>query len=78
EIFRRIKANPDPDLKFEVLASMAAPARQVQDLLIPAAQRPKKGLDIHENKQLGIYIDGVRTPKRPVDSYEAIAAVMDE
>merc|ERR1719450_622118 len=49
---------------------------QVQDLLVLPRDRPKKGLDIRESHQLGIYIDGVK--RRAVDSYPAIEAVMEE
>lgn len=77
EIFERIKASNDPGLTFEVQVSMVEIYNeQVQDLLVPAKNRPKKGLDIRESDQLGIYIDGVK--KRAVDSYAAIEAVMEE
>merc|ERR1719446_2057121 len=48
----------------------------VQDLLLLPKDRPKNGLNIRENKQLGIYVDGVR--KRPVNSYAAIERVTQE
>jgi len=77
EIFRRIENSQDADLTFEVSASMVEIYNeQVQDLLVPAKSRPKKGLEIRESQQLGIYIAGV--VKRPVDSYPAIEAVMEE
>eukprot|EP00929_Paragymnodinium_shiwhaense_P051397 TRINITY_DN2586_c1_g4_i1.p1 TRINITY_DN2586_c1_g4~~TRINITY_DN2586_c1_g4_i1.p1 ORF type:complete len:1134 (+),score=428.70 TRINITY_DN2586_c1_g4_i1:175-3576(+) len=77
EIFTRIDKNKDPALKYEVLVSMIEIYNeQVQDLLIEPKLRSKKGLEIRENKQLGIYIDGVT--KRPVDSYKAIEAAVDE
>jgi len=77
EIFRRIASNPDPNLSFEVSASMVEIYNeQVQDLLVKMKDRPKKGLEIRESKQLGIYIDNVN--KRPVDSYPAIERVVDE
>mmetsp|Transcript_86459 Transcript_86459/g.241963 ORF Transcript_86459/g.241963 Transcript_86459/m.241963 type:complete len:1156 (+) Transcript_86459:114-3581(+) len=77
EIFRRIESNTDPGLKYEVLVSMVEIYNeQVQDLLIAARLRPKKGLEIRESKQVGIYIDGVS--KRAVASYKAIEAVVDE
>lgn len=77
EIFTRISANTERGLSFEVMTSMIEIYNeQVQDLLMPANARPKKGLDIRENQQLGIYIDGVT--KRAVDSYLSIEATMDE
>jgi len=77
EIFKRIEANADPNLAYEVTASMVEIYNeQVQDLLVHPRERPKKGLDIRESQQLGIYIAGVA--KRPVDSYRAIEAVMEE
>lgn len=77
EIFTRIAANPDPGLSFEVMVSMVEIYNEaVQDLLVPSARRPKKGLEIRESQQLGIYIDGVI--KRAVDSYPTIEAVMEE
>mmetsp|Transcript_54861 Transcript_54861/g.158708 ORF Transcript_54861/g.158708 Transcript_54861/m.158708 type:complete len:993 (+) Transcript_54861:204-3182(+) len=77
EIFMRISANDDPGLSFEVMVSMVEIYNeQVQDLLVAAKDRPKKGLEIRESQQLGIYIDGVM--KRAVDSYKAIEGVMEE
>mmetsp|Transcript_35895 Transcript_35895/g.85849 ORF Transcript_35895/g.85849 Transcript_35895/m.85849 type:complete len:722 (-) Transcript_35895:80-2245(-) len=77
EIFRRIEANADPNLTYEISASMVEIYNeQVQDLLVPPRERPKKGLEIRESQQLGIYIAGVA--KRPVDSYKAIEGVMEE
>merc|ERR1719465_131577 len=48
----------------------------IQDLLIPPATRPKKGLEIRESKQLGIFVDGIT--KRPVESYDAIRKATDD
>jgi hypothetical protein len=77
EIFNRVEKNTDAGLRYEVMISMVEIYNeQVQDLLVRPAARPKKGLDIRESQQLGIYIEGVL--KRPVDSYKAIAAVVDE
>lgn len=77
EIFTRIDANGDAGLKFEVSISMVEIYNeQVQDLLIQPNSRPKRGLEIRESKQLGIYIDGVC--KRAVNTYKAIEAVVDE
>eukprot|EP00929_Paragymnodinium_shiwhaense_P024576 TRINITY_DN15078_c0_g1_i1.p1 TRINITY_DN15078_c0_g1~~TRINITY_DN15078_c0_g1_i1.p1 ORF type:complete len:1061 (+),score=318.97 TRINITY_DN15078_c0_g1_i1:168-3350(+) len=77
EIFTRIEANDKPGKKYEVTVSMIEIYNEaVQDLLILPEDRPKKGLEIRESKLLGIYIDGV--VKRPVDTYPAIEAVIDE
>mmetsp|Transcript_115556 Transcript_115556/g.327465 ORF Transcript_115556/g.327465 Transcript_115556/m.327465 type:complete len:1101 (-) Transcript_115556:158-3460(-) len=77
EIFSRIASNQDPSITYEVTVSMVEIYNeQVQDLLVSPKDRPKKGLEIRESQQLGIYIDGVR--KRAVDSYAAIESVMDE
>eukprot|EP00927_Polykrikos_kofoidii_P001983 TRINITY_DN10764_c2_g1_i1.p1 TRINITY_DN10764_c2_g1~~TRINITY_DN10764_c2_g1_i1.p1 ORF type:complete len:773 (+),score=152.12 TRINITY_DN10764_c2_g1_i1:60-2378(+) len=77
EIFRRTADNSDQQKRFEVCVSMVEIYNEtVQDLFCEILDRPKKGLEIRESKMLGIYIDGVS--KRPVDSYEAIQAVLDE
>lgn len=77
EIFNRIGSEKDPDKTYEVTVSMIEIYNEaIQDLLIECDQRPKKGLEIRESKALGIYIDGV--VKRPVDSYPAIEATIEE
>jgi len=77
EIFSRIERNPKPDLRFEVVVSVVEIYNEVvQDLLIQPSERPKKGLEIRENKMLGIYIDKVI--KRAVASYAAIEKTIDE
>jgi len=77
EIFLRIGTNQIPDKRYEVTVSMVEIYNEcVQDLLILPEDRPKKGLEIRESKILGIYIDGVT--KTPVDTYEAIDAVINE
>eukprot|EP00930_Biecheleria_cincta_P049334 TRINITY_DN34555_c0_g1_i1.p1 TRINITY_DN34555_c0_g1~~TRINITY_DN34555_c0_g1_i1.p1 ORF type:complete len:824 (-),score=123.62 TRINITY_DN34555_c0_g1_i1:91-2562(-) len=77
EIFKRIEGETDPDNKYEVTVSMIEIYNEaVQDLLIEPGDRPKKGLEVRESKALGIYIDGVI--KRPVDSYPAIEATIEE
>merc|ERR1740138_214866 len=48
----------------------------IQDLFIQPSDRTKKGLEIHENKMLGVYIEGVT--KLPVESYAAISRAVDE
>mmetsp|Transcript_59294 Transcript_59294/g.94120 ORF Transcript_59294/g.94120 Transcript_59294/m.94120 type:complete len:1093 (+) Transcript_59294:45-3323(+) len=77
EIFNRIDKSKSAELEFEVTVSMIEIYNEcVQDLLIKPKDRPKTGLHIRENKQLGIYVDGVR--KRPVDSYASIERVTEE
>lgn len=76
EIFRRIEANDNGNLRFEITASMIEIYNEtVQDLLILPQDRPTGGLSIHESKMLGVYVEGVR--KTPVESYEAIERVID-
>ncbi|CAE7269061.1 KIF13A [Symbiodinium microadriaticum] len=77
EIFKRIGANTDANLTYEVMVSMVEIYNeQVQDLLVPPRERPKKGLEIRESEQLGIFIAGVS--RRAVDSYSSIEAVVEE
>lgn len=77
QIFIRIGANQDPNLSYEVTVSMVEIYNEaVQDLMIAPKDRPKKGLDIRESQQLGIYIAGV--VKTPVDSYKAIERVVEQ
>eukprot|EP00439_Symbiodinium_sp_Y106_P065899 s498_g10.t1 len=71
EIFKRIGANTDANLTYEVMVSMVEIYNE-QDLLVPPRERPKKGLEIRESQQLGIYIAGVS--RRAVDSYPSIEA----
>ncbi|KAF4713789.1 hypothetical protein FOZ63_030743, partial [Perkinsus olseni] len=77
EIFRRIEETSSDALKFEVSVSMLEIYNEhVQDLLVHPRQRPKKGLEIRESKQLGVFVQGLST--RPVDSFESIEAVVAE
>ena len=77
EIFRRIRHSEDPELKFEVSVSMVEIYNEaVQDLLVHPSKRPKGGLEVRENKEAGVFVDGLS--KRPVESYEAVQAVMEE
>lgn len=77
EIFNRIAANTDEGLQYEVMTSMVEIYNEaVQDLLLKPNLRPKKGLDIRESQQLGIYIEGVI--RKAVDTYKAIEAVVEE
>merc|ERR1719261_1241145 len=76
-IFERIGQNTDSALTYEVTVSMLEIYNEaIQDLLIPPATRPKKGLEIRESKQLGIFVDGIT--KRPVESYDAIRKATDD
>ncbi|KAL8275154.1 hypothetical protein Esti_000904 [Eimeria stiedai] len=77
EIFTRIGANTDPNLKAEVQISMLEIYNeQVQDLLMPMEKRPKGGLKIRHTPQLGTFVQDLS--KCPVDSYAAIQAKLDE
>lgn len=75
EIFKRIKANTDPDKKYEVTALMCEIYNEkVQDLMIPVNKRPSGGLKVRESKTLGVFVDGLS--KHAVSSYEEIEKVM--
>jgi len=77
EIFTRINNNKDKDKSYEVQVSMLEIYNEkIQDLLIPAKNRPQHGLKIRESKVLGIFVDGLS--KHPVTSYEEISKKMDE
>ena len=77
EIFTRIKNNKDKEKSYEVQVSMLEIYNEkIQDLLIPAKNRPQHGLKIRESKVLGIFVDGLS--KHPVTSYEEISKKMDE
>jgi hypothetical protein len=75
EIFRRIHDNKDAANKFEVQVSMLEIYNEkVQDLL----EKQKSGagpLKVRENKG-EVYVQGLS--KHPVNSFEAIAAKMEE
>lgn len=74
-IFERIKANDDPDKKFEVTAMMCEIYNEkVQDLMIDVKKRPSNGLKVRESKALGIFVDGLS--KHAVSSYDEIDKVM--
>jgi hypothetical protein len=48
----------------------------VQDLFILPEMRPRGGLEIRENKLIGVYVDGC--VRKPVTSYTALEKVIDE
>ena len=74
EIFRRIQDNKDASNKFEVQFSMLEIYNEkVQDLLDKT--KAGAGLKVRENKG-EVYVQGLS--KHPVDSFEAIAAQMEE
>jgi hypothetical protein len=58
EIFNRIGRNTQKNKLYEVTVSMIEIYNEkVQDLLLPdSRQRPTGGLEIRENKKLGVYI----------------------
>lgn len=77
EIFERIKRNDNPVLEFEVLFSMLEIYNEkVQDLLIDIKGRPAGGLKVREHQKFGVYVENLS--KHPVDSYEAIEALVEE
>lgn len=77
EIFERIKKNPNPAIEYEVQFSMMEIYNErIQDLVIDPKLRPGQGLKVREHKTLGVYVEGLS--KHPVDSYEAIEALMEE
>ncbi|KAF4678035.1 hypothetical protein FOL47_006987 [Perkinsus chesapeaki] len=77
EIFKRINDTISPTLKYEVSISMLEIYNeQVQDLLVHPRNRPKKGLDIRESKQLGVFVQGITS--RAVDSFATIERVVAE
>jgi hypothetical protein len=76
EIFRRIAANEDKDVQYQVQVSMLEIYNEkVQDLLAPG-QTMSAGLKVRELKKGAVYVQGLS--KHPVDSYDAIAAKMEE
>ena len=76
EIFKRIRANEDPNLSYQVQISMLEIYNEkVQDLLATGPQ-PTSGLKVRELKKGEVYVHGLS--KHPVDSYDAIAQKMDE
>jgi len=77
EIFKRIQANTDPTVSFELTFSMQEIYNErIQDLLIPVKDRPKEGLKVREHQKYGVYVDGLS--RHPVDSYEAIEEKMED
>lgn len=77
EIFDRIRKNDNPAIEYEVNFSMLEIYNEkVQDLLVEIKQRPQQGLKVREHQKLGVYVEGLS--KHPVDSYEAIEALVDE
>lgn len=77
EIFRRIKANTDPDTRYEVQFSMLEIYNErVQDLLqADQTARPRGGLKVRESQKGDVYVQDLS--KHAVDSYQRIAQKMD-
>jgi pSer/pThr/pTyr-binding forkhead associated (FHA) protein len=76
EIFNRISADNNPNVKYDVKVSMLEIYNeQVQDLLTPPAKRVKGGLKIRENPKTGVYVEGIVTT--PVSSYDEINNVFE-
>jgi kinesin family member 13 len=77
EIFKKVHANTDPTIEYDVQVSMLEIYNEkVQDLLIPVSKRPTAGLKIREHKVYGVYVEGLT--KHKVDSYDAIEAKMEQ
>merc|ERR1712232_83899 len=77
EIFSRIGENTNANKHFEVTVSMIEIYNEtVQDLFIQPDTRPRGGLEIRENKLIGVYVDGCM--RRPVTSYNALEKVVDQ
>ena len=75
EIFKRVKANDDPEKSYEVTAMMCEIYNEkVQDLMVEVAKRPTQGLKVRESKTLGIFVDGLS--KHAVSCFEEIEKVM--
>ena len=76
EMFKRLsgkKAGED----YEVTVSMIEIYNEkVQDLLVDVKKRPDGGLEIRENKILGVYVENAT--KTFVSDYKSIEALMDE
>jgi len=77
EIFRRIDASENDNIRYELVVSIVEIYNEtVQDLLILPRDRPPGGLEIRESKLLGVYIDNVQ--KTPVESYEDVEKAVEE
>ena len=71
EMFKRMCNNDEPNKLYNVTISMIEIYNEkVQDLLIPSTKRPLGGLEIRENKKLGVYVEGIT--KHNVNSYKSI------
>ena len=76
EIFKRIRANKDESIQYQVQVSMLEIYNEkVQDLLVKG-QTSGQGLKVRQYQSGEVYVQGLS--KHPVDSYEAIAQKMDE
>lgn len=78
EIFKRVNANDDVNLKYEVQFSMLEIYNEkVQDLLSDPKQKPPAGgLKVRESASGAVYVQGLS--KHPVDSYDMIDQKMEE
>lgn len=75
EIFKRIEANPNPNIKYQVQFSMLEIYNEkVQDLLTNT--KVAGGLKVRESQSGAVYVQGLT--KHPVDSYAMISKKMDE
>lgn len=77
EIFTRIKQPQPKKVDFQVEVSMLEIYNeQVQDLLVPPANREKGGLKVRENPKTGVYVEGLK--KVVVTSYADISSWLDK
>jgi hypothetical protein len=77
EIFKRIEANTNENLRYEVQFSMLEIYNEkVQDLLAPIKDRPKGGIKVRERQDGQIYVENLG--KHPVDSYDMIFTKMEQ
>eukprot|EP00929_Paragymnodinium_shiwhaense_P026957 TRINITY_DN15934_c0_g1_i1.p1 TRINITY_DN15934_c0_g1~~TRINITY_DN15934_c0_g1_i1.p1 ORF type:complete len:1063 (-),score=264.26 TRINITY_DN15934_c0_g1_i1:107-3295(-) len=77
ELFKRISTASSLALQCTVSVSMVEIYNEiVQDLLIHPKKRSKKGLNIRENKVLGVYIEGAE--KRAAGSYLDVQKTLEE
>eukprot|EP00697_Spironema_sp_BW2_P012877 gnl/Spiro4/29556_TR14478_c0_g1_i1.p1 gnl/Spiro4/29556_TR14478_c0_g1~~gnl/Spiro4/29556_TR14478_c0_g1_i1.p1 ORF type:complete len:1167 (+),score=471.93 gnl/Spiro4/29556_TR14478_c0_g1_i1:102-3602(+) len=75
-LFRRVAANNDPNLKYEVTSSMMEIYNeQCRDLFNPASNKPG-GLKVRENPKTGPYVEDLKS--LAVSSYQEISDLMDE
>lgn len=77
QIFKRIKANTNKNITYEVDVSMLEIYNEkIQDLMIETVKRPKEGLKVREHKLYGVYVENLS--KYQVNSYQEIDQRMEQ